>query len=185
MSRYHDILGVSPGASEEEIKAAFRRRALECHPDRAEDGQKEAAQNEFVRVREAFEMLTNGHEGATEREEDSSDTEGKRPRRARRTYREEWRDHRNKKVHIRRDIIERVGGLSTEYDTIQEKKSVTVPVCSVLGGLLFLYDPLAMYGTGIWIVDLLLSVLIGSVYGFLLGSIWGFLDLFISDLVSD
>ncbi|PSQ90786.1 MAG: molecular chaperone DnaJ, partial [Bacteroidetes bacterium QS_4_64_154] len=33
MSTYHEILGVGPEASQEEIKNAFRRRALECHPD--------------------------------------------------------------------------------------------------------------------------------------------------------
>lgn len=184
MSHYHDILGVQPDASQEEIKSAFRRRALECHPDRADEGQKQAAQNEFVRVREAFENLRDGNE-APRLHEDEDGQEGPSVRRTRRTYKEEWRNYRNKKVRVRKDILDRVGGLSTEYDTIQEKKSVTVPLCSVLGGLLFLYDPMTMYGTGIWLFDLALSALIGSVYGFLLGSVWGFVDLFISDLTSE
>jgi DnaJ-domain-containing protein 1 len=31
---YYDILGLSRGASEQDIKSAFRRLAKDCHPDR-------------------------------------------------------------------------------------------------------------------------------------------------------
>ena len=34
MSTYYDILGIAPSASSEEIKKAYRRRSLTCHPDR-------------------------------------------------------------------------------------------------------------------------------------------------------
>jgi molecular chaperone DnaJ len=53
MSDYHSILGVSPNASEEEIKRQYKKRALETHPDR-NNGNSE----EFLKVQEAYEVLT-------------------------------------------------------------------------------------------------------------------------------
>ncbi|MDB5181647.1 MAG: dnaJ [Candidatus Saccharibacteria bacterium] len=48
---YYDILGVSKGASADEIKKAFRRAAIEHHPDRGGDEAK------FKEVNEAYEVL--------------------------------------------------------------------------------------------------------------------------------
>jgi hypothetical protein len=179
MSTYHDILGVNPDASQEEIKSAFRRRALECHPDQADEGEKEAAQEEFLRVREAFEILSdteNGHwsNGSdTASEEDSSS----RSRGRRRSYKERWRNA--KKVRVSKDIVDRVQGLSGEYRNVRRKTKITVPVCAVLTMLVFLFDPLMMHGTGIFLVDFLLCGLVGSVYGFVLGSIWAYGEIFL------
>ncbi len=52
------MLGVPHDADLPAIKQAFRERALECHPDRAEVGEEEAATDEFVRVRAAFDVLS-------------------------------------------------------------------------------------------------------------------------------
>jgi len=52
MSKYHDILGVKPGATEEEVKKAYRKKAIETHPDK---GGKE---EDFQKVNEAYEILT-------------------------------------------------------------------------------------------------------------------------------
>ena len=59
---YYRVLGVPPGASQRAIKRAFRKRALECHPDRAAAGEDEASADEFVRLREAFDVLSDPHE---------------------------------------------------------------------------------------------------------------------------
>jgi molecular chaperone DnaJ len=64
---YYDILGVSKNASADEIKKAFRRAAIEHHPDRGGDEAK------FKEINEAYEVLKDtekrkrydqfGHEG--------------------------------------------------------------------------------------------------------------------------
>jgi len=55
---YYDILGVSKGASVEEIKKAYRKQALEWHPDRHKD-EKEAAEKRFKEINEAYQVLSN------------------------------------------------------------------------------------------------------------------------------
>ena len=52
---FHQILGVTPDASAAEIKRAYKRLAMRWHPDRNPDPQ---AHDQFRRVREAFERLT-------------------------------------------------------------------------------------------------------------------------------
>ncbi len=52
---YYEVLGVSRGASEQELKSAFRRLAKECHPDR-NSGDKTAEQR-FKEIAEAYEAL--------------------------------------------------------------------------------------------------------------------------------
>lgn len=49
---YYEILGVSKGSSDDEIKKAFRRKAIELHPDK--EGGDEA---KFKEVNEAYEIL--------------------------------------------------------------------------------------------------------------------------------
>ena len=52
---YYDILGVGRSASEDEIKASYRRLALKYHPDR-NPGNKEA-EEKFKEAAEAYEVL--------------------------------------------------------------------------------------------------------------------------------
>lgn len=53
---YYEVLGVSKGASEAEIKKAFRRLAMKHHPDRNK-GDK-ASENKFKEVKEAYDILS-------------------------------------------------------------------------------------------------------------------------------
>ena len=48
---YYDVLGVGKGASADEIKKAFRRAAIEHHPDRGGD------ETKFKEINEAYEVL--------------------------------------------------------------------------------------------------------------------------------
>ncbi|RNF12762.1 DnaJ chaperone protein [Trypanosoma rangeli] len=57
-------LGVDCTATTEEMKAAYRRRALECHPDVVSDDQKAQAEVEFRAVSEAYDVLMDPHKRA-------------------------------------------------------------------------------------------------------------------------
>ena len=51
---YYKILGVARGASEEEVKTAFRRLAHQHHPDKGGSTEK------FKEINEAYQVLGNG-----------------------------------------------------------------------------------------------------------------------------
>ena len=53
---YYESLGIQKGASDDEIKKAFRKMAMKYHPDRNQ-GDKEA-EEKFKEVNEAYQVLT-------------------------------------------------------------------------------------------------------------------------------
>lgn len=59
---YYDVLGVSKGASADEIKKGYRKKAKELHPDRNADNPNAEAQ--FKEANEAYEVLKNADKKA-------------------------------------------------------------------------------------------------------------------------
>jgi DnaJ-class molecular chaperone len=56
-SDYYDMLGVAKGATDSEIKSAYRKQALQWHPDKHKDN-KEAAEKRFKEINEAYQILS-------------------------------------------------------------------------------------------------------------------------------
>ena len=54
---YYEILGVPRDASTKDIKQAYRRLALELHPDRNPDNKE--AEDRFKEAAEAYDVLSN------------------------------------------------------------------------------------------------------------------------------
>ncbi|KAK5126432.1 hypothetical protein LTR85_010668 [Meristemomyces frigidus] len=80
---YYELLGLTRQATDEEIKKAYRRKALELHPDR-NHGDEENATKLFAEVQAAHEVLSDpqerawydSHESAILRGEDGDDEDG-------------------------------------------------------------------------------------------------------------
>lgn len=53
---FYDVLGVEKKASAAELKAAYRKKALEWHPDRNKSSE---AESKFKEINEAYEVLSN------------------------------------------------------------------------------------------------------------------------------
>ena len=66
----YKVLGISPGATQDEIKRAYRKKAKECHPDlHPNDPNAERRMNE---VNEAYDMLMNPDKYAQRRAQEQA-----------------------------------------------------------------------------------------------------------------
>ena len=59
---YYDVLGVSKGASDDELKKSYRRLAMKYHPDRNQDN--DEAEAKFKEAKEAYDVLSDAQKRA-------------------------------------------------------------------------------------------------------------------------
>ena len=59
---YYEVLGIARGASDAEIKTAYRKLAMKHHPDRAPDDK--TAEEKFKEAKEAYEVLSDSKKRA-------------------------------------------------------------------------------------------------------------------------
>jgi len=55
---FYEALGLSKGATDDEIKKAYRKLAREHHPDMVKDGDKTSAEKRFKEINEAYKVLS-------------------------------------------------------------------------------------------------------------------------------
>ncbi len=59
---YYEVLDVERGATEKDLKNAFRRLARKYHPDRSEEAD---AENKFKEIQEAYAVLSDSEKAST------------------------------------------------------------------------------------------------------------------------
>ncbi|KAH0483420.1 MAG: uncharacterized protein KVP18_004396 [Porospora cf. gigantea A] len=55
---YYEVLGVAKDSTDEQIRKAYKKLAMQWHPDKHQDGSKKAAEMKFKEVSEAYSVLS-------------------------------------------------------------------------------------------------------------------------------
>jgi len=65
-TKYYELLGVPTTATADEIKKAYRKLAMQCHPDKVSDeSKKKEAEDKFKSLSEAYEVLSDKEKRST------------------------------------------------------------------------------------------------------------------------
>lgn len=105
---YYKILGVSENANLEEIKEAFRQKAMQCHPDRFSDPKEKIQKTkEFQTINEAYMALSRYFEDKCKREEAEKEAARERAERERQEAEEQERRKRERQEKEERERRER------------------------------------------------------------------------------
>lgn len=120
---YYRILGLRQGASDDEIRKAYRQKAMEFHPDR---NHSDGAPEMFIRITEAYEYLTSHPHGRNITEEE-----------ARKNY-QAWVDYRQAEARKRAEAYAR-----TSYSAFK-KSPIYQSTSNIDGAIVFLGLALAV-----------------------------------------
>lgn len=63
-TEYYDLLGLQTDASSSEIRAAYRKKAREVHPDKVDKSMREAAEKKFREISAAYQTLSDADKRA-------------------------------------------------------------------------------------------------------------------------
>ena len=202
------VLGVPRDADLSTIKQAFREHALECHPDRADADEEESAADEFIRVRAAFDVLSDperrrrydAHRQTERRSRRSapSTRNGQTKRRSKRSpsradsrtrraahrrkggrFATAWRTNDTPKVSVG-PMSDRVHGLSQRHDRLHQHHRRVVPVSAVAGAALYMAQPSIIYVSAP-LVGLVLCASISAACGFALSMLLGIVQMLVED----
>ena len=122
INKYYEILGLSVGASDDEIRIAFRKLAIKYHPDKNQ-GNKEA-EEKFKEINEAQAKLLNRN--------NNSNMENDIPSNPNRTYAEEYYNESKERQEL--NIQQTINLTFEEYvkgctKKINYQRKITCPEC--------------------------------------------------------